>query len=204
MINKRTTFLTISIALFVSLLLTPGFKSLVNIANAQSSSCFNGVVMPTTPSNALPVILIHGFNEYSNIWSEWESLLKHDNIPYCTATFQSDDACGRAITHANELGSMIQKVKTLTHQNQVNIVGHSKGGLDARVFLDQSKTHDIANLIMIGTPNGGDPLADSIVLFNGVNIPNPFLKSFFCTPALFDLETFAQDTKAKENPFTKY
>jgi hypothetical protein len=30
------------------------------------------------------------------------------------------------------------------------IVGHSKGGLDARVFLDITDTKDIANLIMIG------------------------------------------------------
>ena len=40
------------------------------------------------------------------------------------------------------------------------MVGHSKGGLDARVYLANSGTHDVANLIMIGTPNGGNPLAN--------------------------------------------
>jgi pimeloyl-ACP methyl ester carboxylesterase len=201
--HNRNLFLILIAVIIISLSLTPSLKSSVTIANAQSSSCINGVVMPTTPSHVLPVILIHGYNEDSSIWSGWESLLKHDGIPYCTAFFQSNDTCGRALTHANELGPMIQKVKTLTHQNQVNIVGHSKGGLDARVFLAQTQTRDVPNLIMIGTPNGGDPLAD----LAASNLLNPFfypLKSSFCTPALYDLETGADDTKVGENPFTKY
>ena len=44
-------------------------------------------------------------------------------------------------------------VKDQSGQNKVNIVGHSKGGLDARMYLGNS-TQDVANLIMIGTPNG--------------------------------------------------
>jgi triacylglycerol esterase/lipase EstA (alpha/beta hydrolase family) len=32
---------------------------------------------------------------------------------------------------------------------KINIVGHSKGGLDARIFLDITDTKDIANLIMM-------------------------------------------------------
>ena len=51
-----------------------------------------------------------------------------------------------------------------TGQDKVNIVGHSKGGLDARVFLAHNITRDdVANLIMIGTPNAGSPLADLVV-----------------------------------------
>ena len=49
-----------------------------------------------------------------------------------------------------------------TGQDKVNIVGHSKGGLDARVYLaDNITRNDVANLIMIGTPNAGSPIADS-------------------------------------------
>jgi triacylglycerol esterase/lipase EstA (alpha/beta hydrolase family) len=53
---------------------------------------------------------------------------------------------------------------------KINIVGHSKGGLDARVFLDMTDTKDVANLIMIGTPNTGSPAAET---------------NNACTPALF-------------------
>ena len=130
-------------------------------------------------------------------------LLKHDSIPYCTVSFQ-DDKCGGARDHADELSQIVPKVKILTHQNQVNIIGHSKGGLDARVYLSQSATHDVANIIMIGTPNAGGPVADFTVASNLYNpllyVPNPIL----CTPALFDLVTDADDTQVRENNNTNY
>jgi hypothetical protein len=77
----------------------------------------------------------------------------------------------------------------MTRQKQVNIVGYSKGGLDARVFLAESGTHDVANLIMIGTPNAGAPLATA---------------DDRCTPAVFDFIDHAAAMKAPPNPHTKY
>ena len=66
--------------------------------------------------------------------------------------------------HAKELGQIIKEVKMKTGQDKVNIVGHSKGGLDARVYLaDNITRNDVANLIMIGTPNAGSPIADTFL-----------------------------------------
>ena len=59
-----------------------------------------------------------------------------------------------------ELSKIIGQIKEKIGQNKVNIVGHSKGGLDARVYLTNN-TKDVTNLIMIGTPNAGSPLAES-------------------------------------------
>jgi pimeloyl-ACP methyl ester carboxylesterase len=183
-LNKKGLLEIIYAVIVLSLLLVANLKSSVNLANALGSSCDTGLIMPSTSSNALPAILVRGYAEDSGVWSKWEPLLKHDRIPYCTASFQ-DDECGAAIDHANELKQIVQKVKILTHKNQVNIIGHSKGGLDARVYLAQSPTHDdIANLIMIGTPNAGGPLADFTV---SSNIYNPLLyypNRILCTPAL--------------------
>jgi triacylglycerol esterase/lipase EstA (alpha/beta hydrolase family) len=64
---------------------------------------------------------------------------------------------------------------TVPSPKQVNIVGHSKGGLDARVFLANNaftNNKAVANLIMIGTPNAGSPIAQS---------------SNICKPAVEDL-----------------
>ena len=37
---------------------------------------------------------------------------------------------------------------------QINIVAYSKGGLEARAYLANNlSNNDVANLIMIGTPN---------------------------------------------------
>jgi hypothetical protein len=48
----------------------------------------------------------YGYNEPSNVW---ETLLRHDGIPFCTVSFnQSDDECGTAVDHANEPNQIIQ------------------------------------------------------------------------------------------------
>jgi len=195
--NKKNILITISIILIISLSLAPDLKS-IKLAHAQGPLCDNGVVMHTSSSNALPVILIHGYKENSKIWSMWENLLYQNNIPYCTISFQQSidpssdyDACGSAADHAKDLAQIVQYVKQVTGQEKVNIVGHSKGGLDARVYLANTNTPDVANLIMIGTPNAGGLGAD----FN-------FFDS--CIPAAGDLTSNAPDTKAVPNMHTNY
>jgi len=204
-LHSKSIFMIICTVTVVCLFLPTGSKSTVNETNALASSCDTGVILPSSPSSALASILVHGYAEDSGVWSKWEPLLKHDGIPYCTASFQNDE-CGAAVDHADELGNIVQKVKLLTHKDQVNIVGHSKGGLDARVYLAQRTSSDVDNLIMIGTPNGGGPLADFTISSNAFNpwFYSPFSHSFFCTPALFDLRTGAEDTRVRENDNTDY
>ena len=110
------------------------------------------------------------------------------SLSYPITFKQSDDKCGSAAEHAKELSNIIGQIKDETGQNKVNIVGHSKGGLDARVYL-ANNTKDVANLVMIGTPNAGSPLAES---------------SEVCTPAVYDLRPGAAATEVKMNPNTKY
>jgi pimeloyl-ACP methyl ester carboxylesterase len=150
----------------------------------------NGQPIATRP---LPVILVHGYFEDASIWSRWQQLLQNDTVQVFPVTFQqSNDECGSANEHARELSQIVQEVKSMTGQDQVNIVGHSKGGLDARVYLaNNMDRRDVANLIMIGTPNAGSPLAD---------IPG----SDSCYPAINDIKTGAEDTLAGRNSNTQY
>ncbi len=165
------------------------FLSIVAKAYGQQPSTNGSAIAGSTaPKKPLPVLLIHGYLSDAAVWNKWQDLLKKDGIPTFPITFQqSDDKCGSAPAHAKELSKKIGDIKSQTGQNQVNIVGHSKGGLDARVYLANG-THDVANLIMIGTPNAGSPLAQ----LNNM-----------CAPAVYDL-TGAPDTLAKMNPNTKY
>jgi triacylglycerol esterase/lipase EstA (alpha/beta hydrolase family) len=75
-------------------------------------------------------------------------LLTQNGIPFCTVTFHQSstgDACGSAADHANELGQIVKEVKSIRgQQHQLNIVSHSKGGLDARKYVAQSGTRDLA------------------------------------------------------------
>ena len=159
------------------------------IEKTYSQYTANNNTNPITKSIALHVLLIHGHMEDAAVWNKWVDLLKKDGIPAYPITFkQSDDECGSAAEHAKELSNIIGQIKDETGKNKVNIVGHSKGGLDARVYL-ANNTKDVANLVMIGTPNAGSPLAES---------------SEICTPAVYDLRPGAAATEVKMNPNTKY
>jgi pimeloyl-ACP methyl ester carboxylesterase len=195
--NRKNILLVMSIILIISFSLAPDLKP-IKLAHAQGPFCDNGVVMSVSPSNALPVILIHGYKENSKVWPVWENLLYQNNIPYCTVSFQQStnplfdyDACGSAADHATDLAQIVQYVRQVTGQDRVNIVGHSKGGLDARVYLANTNTPDVANLIMIGTPNAGGLFADSNIFDT-------------CVPAAWDLTSNAPDTKAVPNTHTNY
>ena len=165
------------------------FFTFSDIVYGQSSP--NTTTKDNTSNNSttLPVLLIHGYMEDAAVWNKWIDLLKKDGISVYPITFkQSDDKCGSSAEHAKELSKIIGQIKEETGQNKVNIVGHSKGGLDARVYL-ANNTKDVANLVMIGTPNAGSPLAES---------------SEICTPAVYDLRPGAAATEVKMNPNTKY
>ena len=150
----------------------------------------NNINPAVTNSTTLPVLLIHGHMEDATVWNKWVDLLKKDGISAYPITFkQSDDGCGSATEHAKELSNIIRQIKKETRQNKVNIVAHSKGGLDARVYLANNTTKDVANLVMIGTPNAGSPLAESCEIG---------------TPAVYDLRPGAAATEVKMNPNTKY
>jgi pimeloyl-ACP methyl ester carboxylesterase len=173
--NKKNNIVTVAIAVISIAIIVSG--SFVSLASSQSEK-------------PLPVLLIHGYAEDAAIWKKWEDLLKKDGIQFFTITFKdSDDKCGSAEQHAKELEKRVQDVKQQSGAQKINIVGHSKGGLDARVFLDITDTKDVANLIMIGTPNAGSPAAET---------------NDACAPAIFDLRPGANATKAVMNPNTKY
>jgi pimeloyl-ACP methyl ester carboxylesterase len=138
-------------------------------------------------NSILPVLLIHGYLSNASVWDRWEILLENDSIDYKTVTFENDDPCGKAKDHATELNRIIEDFKNDT---RINIVGHSKGGLDARVYLANNLSHtNIANLIMIGTPNAGSPLAKL---------------NDMCSPAILDLRPGSWATKVRMNNNTRY
>jgi pimeloyl-ACP methyl ester carboxylesterase len=140
-------------------------------------------------NSSSPVLLVHGLGEDASMWKKWEELFSNDGIQYHTITFQeSDDKCGTAIAHGVELGKRVDEILTSSPTGQVNIVGHSKGGIDARVYLANG-TQSVANLIMIGTPNNGTPMAE---------------RTSICAPAVWDMLPEANATKVGSNPNTRY
>ena len=163
---------------------------LIEMTYGQSNANNTNANTAVNSTTKLPVLLIHGYMEDAIVWNKWVDLLKKDGISAYPITFkQSDDKCGSAADHAKELSNIIGQIKKETGQNKVNIVGHSKGGLDARVYLANNTIKDVANLVMIGTPNAGSPLAESCEVG---------------TPGVYDLRPGAAATEVNMNPNTKY
>jgi triacylglycerol lipase len=102
-------------------------------------------------SNRLPVLLIHGFAQDSSVWFSWEDHFSKV-YPIKFSSDELDDRCGSVVQHSTKLKSIVDKILRDTGYEKVNIVAHSKGGLDARWYISTSGSTDkVANLIMIGT-----------------------------------------------------
>ncbi|MDQ5842509.1 MAG: alpha/beta fold hydrolase [Thermoproteota archaeon] len=179
MVNKKFV-IVIAIAVVA---ISVGVAAIGSLVNRPPEASIGG----GNPSS--PVLLVHGLAEDASIWKKWEELLTNDGIQYHTITFQeSDDMCGTALAHAVELGKRVDEILSSSPSGQVNIVGHSKGGIDARVYLANG-TQSVANLIMIGAPNNGTPMAET---------------TSFCPPAVWDMLPEAKATKVGMNPNTRY
>jgi pimeloyl-ACP methyl ester carboxylesterase len=110
-------------------------------------------------STQLPILLIHGYGERSDVWDSWMNWLDQDTLSNVYPITFTNDRCGSSQEHAMELENKINDILDETGSEKVNVVAHSKGGLDTRWYLASNNMDPIANLIMIGTPNAGSPAA---------------------------------------------
>jgi pimeloyl-ACP methyl ester carboxylesterase len=171
--------------------------SLLLPLSALSTTSYFPLANSQSENEKLPVLLIHGYASGPSVWENWEALLKTDNITYKAVEFKdynetwaNEDGCGSAADHAQELNDIVNEFRSSTNAEKINIVAHSKGGLDARVYLHNNPSStDVENLIMIGTPNLGSPLA--------------YLNEL-CSPAIFDIRPGSDATKATINENTNY
>lgn len=89
--------------------------------------------------------------------------------------------------NAAVLGEYIENVKAATGAEQVDLVVHSMGGLISRYYIDRVMgERDVAQLIMLGTPNGGSNCAlmiGSLGLYQpaGLELREDYIRNVFNT-----------------------
>ena len=105
-----------------------------------------------------PVVLVHGLKGGADTWKIFASYLKTDNIPYEIVTNQNF-GCGSISANSAYLEEQIIKVRKSHGVDKVNLVVHSKGGLDSRQYLRRNGGSQVENLIQLGTPNHGSGIA---------------------------------------------
>ena len=97
-----------------------------------------------TAAHPRPVILVHGtFGDMSDSWQALSPLLVNEGYCVFALDYGSDhgsgaigiDAIGSVASSAAQLSSFIDRVLRATRASQVDVVGHSQGGMMPRYYL---------------------------------------------------------------------
>jgi len=104
-----------------------------------------------------PWVLVHGFGSGGGVWRWEQDLAPAEGIPTHSFSFANNNDSWQS--HAQEVEDAVQAAKRRFGVQKVNVVAHSKGGIDTRAYLSGG-AQDVENFVMIATPNSGSPLAD--------------------------------------------
>lgn len=164
-----------------------------NIANADQAPPgaitydADGKLAACSRPGRLPVILVHGTweNQYDN-WAAAAPLLS--NAGLCVYTFNYGGSPGDVLgaygpiaDSAGQLGVFVDRVRAATGSTQVDLVGHSQGGMMPRYYIKFGNsftggsfgvgTSKIRRLVALSPSNHGTTLNDIATLgeYLGVN-----------------------------------
>lgn len=103
-----------------------------------------------------PVVLVHGTPAGGSVWDgAWRDGLIELGVPFTTNVPYSP--LESIAEGSRKVGTAVRNAKERWGVEKVNLVGHSKGGLDARDYAEWND--DVARVIQIGAPNQGTKLA---------------------------------------------
>ncbi|MFW5877189.1 MAG: esterase/lipase family protein [Myxococcota bacterium] len=131
-----------------------------------------------------PIVLAHGFfgtDQYADVIDYWWGVKQHLEANGESEVFVTEvDPFNNSTVRGEQLIEEIEAILEETGHAKVNIVGHSQGGLDARV-VSHLRPDLVASVVTLSTPHGGSPVADMAL---GL-LDNPFGEAF--VTALADL-----------------
>ena len=114
-----------------------------------------------------PIVLVHGLGIrdvlFLKSWGRIDRILR---IQGYTVYKSAVDAMGSVETNAARLRDEIGVIRAETGADKVNIIAHSKGGLDAKYMIQHlDMAPHVASLTTLCTPHRGSPIASFILRF---------------------------------------
>lgn len=154
-----------------------------------------GVAEPLSPP-IHPVILVHGLNGDASTWDTFLDGVTRDGwvfggqlqyrnnsvrqatygrytrtVPIAANVYTITFTSGTALTYleqATELEGVIEFILATTGKSKMICVGHSMGGLACRSYLSYARNPRVSQIITVGTPHLGSPLASLRTAFISV------------------------------------
>jgi triacylglycerol lipase len=138
-----------------------------------------------------PIVLAHGFfgtDQFLDAIDYWWGVQHHletvgEPLVFVTAV----DPFNSSAVRGGQLAEEIEDILAVTGHAKVNLIGHSQGGLDARVVAHE-RPDLVASVVSLATPHFGSPVADLALGF----LDNPFGRPFvdalanLLGPAVYD------------------
>lgn len=120
-----------------------------------------------------PVLLVHGMgfrdNDFIGYWGRIPKALEECG---CHVYFGEQDANADIETNAAHLAQRIDQILAQTDAERINIIAHSKGGLDSRYAISSLGVgNKVASLTTICTPHNGSKTVDLLMKF-----PDPLIR----------------------------
>lgn len=112
-----------------------------------------------------PVLLVHGIilkdTFFFKAFGKIPNVLREEGYcVYCS----TNDGVGTIENNAKQLKQQIQKILHKEKAEKINIIAHSKGGLDCKYMIQNFNIEDkVASLTTICTPHRGSQLASTIL-----------------------------------------
>lgn len=106
-----------------------------------------------------PVVMAHGILSDNSVWeAAWVRNLEAAGVPVSSDINPNMGNLDSIQNNAAKIAAAVAEAKDRWGVDKVNLVTHSKGGLDSRHFAEHSDS--VETLVQLGTPNAGSPLAD--------------------------------------------
>lgn len=160
----------------------------IDVANSEEVWCTSIDWAALTIEVVRPVVMAHGILSSGVVWNDvWLAQLQSLGIKYGTPGNHGN--LDSIVNNAAKIGDEVAAAKARFGVDKVVLVGHSKGGLDSRQYTENNQ--DVEQVIQLGTPNGGSPLADALQAgaIVGLGLPATIIVNALAGPAGVQLTT---------------
>jgi triacylglycerol lipase len=132
------------------------------------SNCYTqkNLELTTNCATKYPIILIHGvsFRDDVPIIKYWSNIPKALEKNGAKVYLANTNAFNSHIENALQLRDRVLEILELTGSEKVNIIAHSKGGLESRYMITRLEMADkVASLTTLATPHRGSYIADTLI-----------------------------------------